>query len=151
ALSGQALKPGREEEGSGEAGLRPLLNPLTGASLAALLACLVLAFSTQRDPARRCIRCGRPFCPACKSQREAHEYCSQCVHLFVLGDGLAPQTKMRKMYEVERHDRRTRRMRRLVSLVLPGSAQLLRGRTGAGVLLLVIWMAALIAWQPRVL
>jgi hypothetical protein len=58
---------------------------------------------------------------------------------------------MRKMYEVERHDRRTRRMRRLVSLVLPGSAQLLRGRTAAGVILLVAWLAALIAWQPRVL
>ena len=73
------------------------------------------------------------------------------MHLFVLGDGLAPQTKMRKMYEVERHDRRTRRMRRLSSLLLPGSAQLLRGRTAAGVLLLIVWLAALIAWQPLVL
>lgn len=150
ALSGQALKPGMEEATS-QAGLRLFLNPLTGAALAALLASLVLAFTGAGEAARRCIRCGRPFCSACKSHREAHEYCSQCVHLFVLGDGLAPQTKMRKMYEVERHDRRTRRARRLVSLVLPGSAQLLRGRTAAGVILLVVWLAALIAWQPRVL
>jgi len=150
ALSGEALKPGRADP-SPQAGLRLFLNPLTGASLAALLACLLLSAAVGREPARRCIRCGRPFCPACKSHREAHEYCSQCVHLFVLGDGLAPQTKMRKMYEVERHDRRTRRARRLVSLVLPGSAQLLRGRTAAGVILLVVWLAALIAWQPRVL
>ena len=150
ALSGEALKPGRADQAP-QAGLRLFLNPLTGASLAALLACLLLSAAGGREPARRCIRCGRPFCPACKSHREAHEYCSQCVHLFVLGDGLAPQTKMRKMYEVERHDRRTRRMRRLASLVLPGSSQLLRGRTAAGVFLLVIWLAALIAWQPRVL
>jgi len=151
ALSGETLKPGRAAEAGPGTGLRLLLNPLTGASLAALAACLMLGLSAGHEPARRCIRCGRPFCPACKSHREAHEYCSQCVHLFVLGDGLAPQTKMRKMYEVERHDRRTRRLGRLVSLVLPGSAQLLRGRTAAGVLLLVIWLAALIAWQPRVL
>ena len=150
ALSGEAVRPGASDV-KGDGGLKLLWNPLTVASLVALCACFVLALSSAREAARRCIRCGRPFCPSCKSHREAHEYCSQCVHLFVLGDGLAPQTKMRKMYEVERHDRRTRRMRRFSSLLLPGSAQLLRGRTLAGVVLLVVWLAALIAWQPLVL
>jgi tetratricopeptide (TPR) repeat protein len=149
ALAGGPMRPGAVPSARAELAL--WWNPLTAASLLALAACAVLAFGSRQQPARPCIRCGRPFCSACKSHREAHEYCSQCVHLFVLGDGLAPQTKMRKMYEVERHDRRTRRWRRLGSLLLPGSAQLLRGRTLAGVVLLVLWLAALIAWQPGIL
>jgi len=69
----------------------------------------------------------------------------------VLGDGLAPETKTRKMYEVERHERVTRHGRRLLSTLLPGAAQLLGGRTGWGVLLLLAWFAALVAWQPVIL
>ncbi|NIM63843.1 MAG: hypothetical protein GTO30_20005, partial [Acidobacteria bacterium] len=78
-----------------------LANPVGIGSLGALLACFALWFMLRGGaPARRCIRCGNPFCGQCKHTTEGHEYCTQCLHLFVLGDGLAPETKIKKMYEV---------------------------------------------------
>ncbi|MCP3979979.1 MAG: tetratricopeptide repeat protein [bacterium] len=137
------------------AGLSPaawLLNPVSLVSIVALLAGMALVFfSDSRKTARRCIRCGRPCCHYCKSGREGREYCSQCLHLFVRGDGLAPETKTKKMYEVERYERRNRRARRLASVLLPGSAHVLRGRSAIGVALLSTWLAAWIAWLPSTL
>ena len=128
---------------------RQLINPVSITALLVLFGCgFTLVLTRGPQPARRCIRCGRPFCHYCKSSREGNEYCSQCLHLFILGDGLAPETKTRKLYEVERHERISRGGRRLVSLVLPGAAQLLRGRAGRGSLLVLAWLAALVAWQP---
>jgi tetratricopeptide (TPR) repeat protein len=128
---------------------RQFLNPFSLMAALALVACAVAwQLAARRGAARRCIRCGRPFCHYCKSGREGHEYCSQCYHLYVLGDGLAPETKTRKLYEVERYERRARKSRRLVSIVLPGAAHLLKGRAVGGSLLLLLWLAALIAWQP---
>jgi len=132
--------------------LRRFLNPTTLVAIGALLACgLALLVSRGHSPARSCIRCGRPFCHYCKSSQEGHEYCSQCVHLYVLGDGLAPETKTRKIYEVERHERISRAASRLISTILPGTAHLLRGRAVWGTLLLLAWLTALIAWQPLIL
>jgi hypothetical protein len=126
-----------------------LVNPVTFVAVLALVAGAALStLGRPRVPARRCIRCGRPFCHRCKSDREGHEYCSQCLHLFVLGDGLAPETKNRKVYEVERHERRTRFGRRILSLVFPGTAQILRGRVLVGTVLCGLWFAGILAWQP---
>jgi tetratricopeptide (TPR) repeat protein len=126
-----------------------LLNPLSIVSIVAMLACVSTLFLGRgRAPARRCLRCGRPFCYRCKRGRHGEEYCTQCVHLFVLGDGLAPETKTRKLYEVERFDRRNRILRTSASLLLPGSAHLLRGRAGRGSLLVLLWLAALMLCLP---
>ena len=99
--------------------------------------------------ARRCIRCGRPFCHYCKSGREGREYCSQCLHLYVLGDGLAPETKTRKLYEVERHERCTRRGAAAgLRVAARARRSCCAGGPAWGVLLLLAWLAALVAWQP---
>lgn len=127
-----------------------MLNPLGAATLVAFLACFGLAWMG-REPARGCIRCGRAFCGHCKSGREGHEYCTQCQHLFVLGDGLAPETKTRKLYEVRRHERRTRLSRRIAGIVVPGAGHLLRGRGLLGVTLAVAWFAGILAWKPGIL
>ncbi len=151
ALGGRSPLPGRSTA-DWRADLRalPLINPIGMAALAALVTCLVLTARTRRhEPARRCIRCGGAFCHRCKREKgEGREYCTQCLYLFVLGEGLAPGAKSSKMYEVERHERRTRRIRTLSSLVLPGAGQLLRGRTLWGFLLLLGWIAALVAIRP---
>ena len=42
-----------------------------------------------------------------------------------------------------------RRLRKLSSLVLPGTAQVLRGRTGVGLLLVMAWTASLVAAARR--
>ncbi len=132
--------------------LLQFVNPISIAAAVALLCCGVAMLIGRGElPARRCIRCGRPFCHYCKSGQEGHEYCSQCFHLYVLGDGLAPETKTRKLYEVERYERFSRAASRLISILLPGSAHLLRGRAALGSLLLLAWLAALIAWQPVIL
>jgi len=151
ALVGRGPLPG----GSGRewtSGLKslPLVDPIGVASIVALAACGILRFrSRKREPARRCIRCGQGFCTRCKgAKNEGREYCTQCLHLFVLGDGLAPAAKSRKMYQVERHERRTRRSRNLSSLIFPGVGHLLRGRTVWGLALVVAWVAALVAIQP---
>jgi tetratricopeptide (TPR) repeat protein len=156
----QAALGGGRPQRTSEAGALPLppqllrrfLNPVTLVAVGALLACgMALLIGRGHAPARRCIRCGRPFCHYCKSSQEGHEYCSQCVHLYVLGDGLAPETKTRKMYEVERYERLSRAATRFISTILPGTAHLLRGRAGIGTILLLAWLTALIAWQPAIL
>ena len=64
---------------------------------------------------------------------------------------MAPETKTRKLFEVERYEWWTRNARRLVSFLLPGSAHLVGGRAGRGCLLLLVWLTALIAWRPSML
>ncbi len=109
AFSGGGLhETGRATAGPGPAALMvsQVVNPVSIAALLTIFAAVVLGrLFSERSPARRCIRCGRPFCHRCKTGREGHEYCSQCLHLFVLGDGLAPETKTKKMFEVERYER----------------------------------------------
>jgi tetratricopeptide (TPR) repeat protein len=148
-----ALGGGRGEifrsESGGAVRLSGLLNPVSVVALLSLVACpLSLLLSRPHGPARRCIRCGRPYCHRCNNTREAREYCGQCVHMYVLGDGLEPGAKSRKAYEVERHQRRTRRLRSALSMLLPGTAQLLRGHPGRGCLLLLAWFAVVMVALP---
>jgi tetratricopeptide (TPR) repeat protein len=132
------------------AALTGLVNPTSLLAIAALLSCgITLALFRGRTPAQRCTRCGQPFCAYCKSGRDGHEYCSQCVHLFVLGDGLAPETKSMKLYQVERHESNLRRGRRFASLVLPGASHLMAGRAWFGCALLTLWLLAWIGGFPQ--
>jgi len=153
ALGGRRPHAGDAPPGTRLAGIAgQIVNPISIVSVIALLACVAMAlFTRQEHAARRCIRCGRPFCHFCKSSREAHEYCSQCLHLFVIGDGLAAETKTRKLYEVERYERLSRKIKRWVSSLLPGAAQQLRGRPVWGTVLMLLWIAALLSWQPVIL
>jgi tetratricopeptide (TPR) repeat protein len=154
ALEGRPLRASMASEAA-EGVWQPLprqfLNVLSFSALLSVALCAItLVIGRVSRAARRCIRCGRPFCHRCRTGREAQEYCSQCLHLFVIGDGLAPETKTRKMYEVERYDRTRRRVRNFLSLVLPGAAHLIRGRAARGCMLLFCWIAAVVAWQPVV-
>jgi hypothetical protein len=119
-------------------------------SLAALGGCLFsLAAFRGRPPAARCTRCGSPFCSYCKPGSEGPEYCSQCLHLFVIGDGLAPETKSMKLYEVGRHETRVRRGRRIASVFLPGASQILAGRSWIGFGLLMLWLLVWTGGYPE--
>jgi tetratricopeptide (TPR) repeat protein len=154
ALEGERLKDWlRTDDAEATPGvvsfLRSLLNPLSVVSLASLAACLLLVVGPRhRAAARRCTRCGRPYCAHCRTSREPQEFCSQCVHLFVLQDGLAPQTKTRKLYEIEAHEKRGRLARQIGSVLLPGSGAVLRGRALAGFTLLLGWFAGWLAVRP---
>ncbi len=151
AFEGGSFRTGKTTAVPGGSFLRRFLNPVSVVALLTMVVSLLLAGAAgNRHSARRCIRCGRAFCNRCKTGREGHEYCSQCLHLFVLGDGLAPETKTRKMFEVERHEKATRLVRRYAGWVFPGATQILQGRLLAGCVLLVFWFSALLTWKPAV-
>lgn len=89
--------------------------------------------------ARACNKCGQPFCSRCKTSLEFESYCSQCVHLFIKQDGVSPEARLKKNYEV-RHYRLTGRIAGTVfGLLAPGSAHLLEGRTVTGTAILFLW------------
>jgi tetratricopeptide (TPR) repeat protein len=102
-----------------------------------------------RTPARRCRRCGRSYCRRCQVASKHPDHCSQCLHLFILRDGVAPNVKNRKMEEVARYRRRLWISERLLSLLLPGSGHVLGGRAFLGVFLLASWSVAWIGMALR--
>jgi hypothetical protein len=70
------------------------------------------------------------------------EHCAQCVHLFIVRDGLAPSVRDRKMAEVVGYHRRTYLATRLLTLVVPGAGHVVGGRSLLGALFLVGWGTA---------
>ena len=115
--------------------LRSASSPITiGALASLLLALLLLAIRRRGGYANACIKCGRTFCSRCKSARESSTYCTQCIHIYLKRDGVSLDTKRQKLEEVGRHQAAVMRRNRLFATFLPGSAQLMEGRTIAGVL-----------------
>ena len=111
------------------------LNPVTlGSALSVLLAILVLARRRRTGFAGQCIKCGRTFCPRCKSARESATYCTQCIHIYLKRDGVSLATKRSKLDEVSEHHNAIIRRNKLFATFLPGAAQVIEGRTVAGFL-----------------
>lgn len=110
-------------------------NPITLGALAAVLLSIVVWLKRRRAGfAGSCIKCGRTFCHRCKSARESTTYCTQCIHIYLKRDGVALATKRAKLDEVSDHSAALQRRNRLFATFLPGSAQLLEGRTIVGVI-----------------
>jgi hypothetical protein len=117
-------------------------NPVTiGGLLAAILAPL-LWLKRRNSIAGSCIKCGRTFCPRCKSSRESATYCTQCIHIYLKRDGVSVATKRTKLEEVGQHQSGMLRRNRLIATFLPGSAQLLEGRTIIGTIGLFVFLFA---------
>ena len=108
-------------------------NPVTiGGALAFLLAPLVWLKRRRAGFAGSCIKCGRTFCHRCKSARESATYCTQCIHIYLKRDGVSLDTKRTKLEEVSEHHTGMLRRNKWFALFLPGSAQLIEGRTSSG-------------------
>ena len=111
------------------------MNPVTLGALASVIFAIVIwMIAPERGFAGSCIKCGRTFCHRCKSSRESATYCTQCIHIYLKRDGVALATKRAKLDEVSDHSAGMQRRNRLFATFLPGSAQMLEGRTQAGVL-----------------
>ena len=154
ALSGRMPREGlirRSEAATGGLASNPLFHPVPAVALCALIAALIsAAVSSSEERAKQCIRCGDPYLPRQRRHpQESPEYCNQCYHLFVRGEGLAPGAKQRKMYDVQRFSRSQKRARTVASLLLPGAGHLLRGHVTVGCLLMAVWIAAWIAFRPE--
>ena len=111
------------------------MNPVTLGSLLAIVLALAVWIKRRRSGyAGACIKCGRTFCHRCKSARESATYCTQCIHIYLKRDGVSLDTKRKKLEEVSDHHAGMQRRNKLFATFLPGSAQVLEGRTFAGVL-----------------
>lgn len=116
------------------------LNPVTAGALAAVLfAVLIWAVRRGNGFAGSCIKCGRTFCHRCKSARESATYCTQCIHIYLKRDGVALATKRAKLEEVSDHYSGMQRRNKLFATFLPGSAQMLEGRTHSGTLGMLVF------------
>ncbi|MGZ8867512.1 MAG: tetratricopeptide repeat protein [Thermoanaerobaculia bacterium] len=117
------------------------LNPITLGALAAVLLSVIVSLKRRRAGfAGSCIKCGRTFCHRCKSARESTTYCTQCIHIYLKRDGVALATKRAKLDEVSDHSAGLQKRNRLFATFLPGSAQLLEGRTVAGIIGLLLFL-----------
>lgn len=114
--------------------MRSASNPVTiGAIVSLVLALLIFAIRRRSGFANACIKCGRTFCPRCKSARESTTYCTQCIHIYLKRDGVSLDTKRKKLEEVTEHQNGMTVRNRMFATLLPGSAQILEGRTGRGI------------------
>ena len=121
-----------------------LLNPLSIGSGAGLLLALVLSLSGAFPAARGCGRCGRAYCSRCRADQGTSELCARCVHLFMKKEGVTAEMRGEGLARLERRDRVTAVVRRFLSIVLPGSAQILAGRPGVGFPVMVGWVSGII-------
>ena len=111
-----------------------LTPPTIGAILALLLGTVLWAKRRRTGLANACIKCGRTFCPRCKSARDSATYCTQCIHIYLKRDGVSLDTKRKKLEEVTEHQTGMVRRNKIFATLLPGAAQMLEGRTLVGVL-----------------
>jgi hypothetical protein len=110
-------------------------NPVTVAGLLAVIAAPLLWLRRRRTGyAGSCIKCGRTFCHRCKSARESATYCTQCIHIYLKRDGVSLATKRTKLEEVNEHHHGIVRRNKWFALFVPGSAQLIEGRTTSGLI-----------------
>ena len=120
-------------------------NPLTlGCLIAAIAAPLLFLKRRRAGFAGACIKCGRTFCHRCKSSRESATYCTQCIHIYLKRDGVSLATKREKLDQVVEYQSGTLRRNKLFGAFVPGSGQLLEGRTivgFAGVFLFIFFVA----------
>jgi tetratricopeptide (TPR) repeat protein len=108
-------------------------NPMTlGAILTILLAPLVHLIRRKTGYAGACIKCGRTYCPRCKSAHESATFCTQCIHIYLKRDGVSMATKRAKLEEVSEHQEGVLTRNRWLATFLPGSAHFIEGRTVAG-------------------
>jgi tetratricopeptide (TPR) repeat protein len=119
-----------------------LLNPVSLGALGSILLAILLWMKRRRSGfAGACIKCGRTFCPRCKSARESATYCTQCIHIYLKRDGVSLDTKRHKLEEVSEYHTGMTRRNRIFATFLPGSAQMLEGRTLAGLIGILLFAA----------
>ena len=100
-------------------GLRPATGKLFGASV--------------------CASCGRTVCSRCDPENQG-ESCSQCLAVFSKGDTtkVAPQVRIEKEIAVRRYERRKSLLVKIVSILFPGSGQILFERPVKGFFIMLV-------------
>jgi len=105
-----------------------------------LLFLMVLTLVRKDRPcARFCRKCGSVYCRKCQSFTGMDEFCSQCHHLFVKRDGIAPAAKKFKMEKIRDYRKNRRLAISFLTAFIPGSSHLYLGSVLAGFLMITIW------------
>ncbi len=108
--------------------------PLRSVLALALLAVVALALASVFRPSRACGRCGARLCPRCDRRGGAHGLCEACTRLHQRPETTDPRLRMEKLAALRERERRDARRHVALALVVPGSAGLLAGRPGLGLL-----------------
>jgi tetratricopeptide (TPR) repeat protein len=121
---------------------RLFVNPFSILTVALFLLTFVINLGKhqRRGFARKCLKCGTPFCKKCQSSSQTYEFCTQCLHIFVKKDGVSPASRKEKMQEIEQYSDRRRLYLRISSLLMPGSANILGNATVSGIVVMLLWI-----------
>jgi Protein of unknown function (DUF1212). len=104
--------------------------------------------------ARACSRCGKVFCPRCKTATESETYCSQCISVFLKRGHVAVEQQAAKLDQIKRWERRRAWVRRCVALICPGGGLVLKGSWVGGIvagLMTVVSLFLALGWLPGVM
>lgn len=99
----------------------------------ALLFLVVSPFRLVLKPSRSCVRCGRPVCRRCYPQLQLSTQCGACFQSFEVSEVADARLRIQKELEAFRYQNRTARLQRLLSVLLAGGGQLLKGSSLKGV------------------
>ncbi len=100
--------------------------------------------------ARACYKCGRAYCSSCKTSLEFESFCGQCVHLYIKQDGVSPQARMQKNYEVEVFNKKGKIIRAVLALFTPGAGHIWEGHIYSGFVILILWLVFLSGFVSRI-
>ncbi len=99
--------------------------------------------------AKACFKCGRPYCSRCKTSLEFDSFCAQCVHLYIKQDGVSPEARLKKNYEVETYNRQQAASRAILSLLAPGAGHVWEGNGVQGFFILALWCSLVSGFLVR--
>lgn len=98
-----------------------------------------------------CARCGKVFCPRCKTATESDAYCSQCISVFLKRDAVAIEQQAIKVEQIRRRESLENLGRRVVAVLFPGSGEVVVGRWKTGMLMaffVVLFAGGALVWLP---
>jgi len=113
-------------------------------------ALFVLMTKKREKFARSCYKCGRAYCSQCKTSLEFESFCGQCVHLYIKQDGVSPQARMQKNYEVEVFNKKGKIIRAVLALLSPGAGHIWEGHISSGFVILILWLVFLSGFVSRI-
>jgi hypothetical protein len=104
--------------------------------------------------AQTCTKCGKVFCPRCKTATESSSYCSQCISVFLKRDVVSIEQQSAKLDQIRRWSTWSTVGRRVASFLAPGSQHLLEDHAWLGLIVGVIAWTCLfgaLIWAPLTL
>jgi len=103
--------------------------------------------------AQTCTKCGKVFCPRCKTATESSSYCSQCISVFLKRDVVSIEQQSAKLDQIRRWTTWSTVGRRVASFLVPGS-HYLDDQAWLGLIIGVLaWtcLSGALLWAPMTL